>query len=63
MSLKPVAFRPGCGRLSTKPMAMGLPTLRNMMGMVEVLRFAATDALEPHGIKMSAPRRNTSFTA
>jgi hypothetical protein len=31
--------------------------------MVEVWRLAATDALEPHGINMSAPRRNSSFTA
>src|SRR5947199_4085169 len=29
MSLNPVALRPGCGRLSTSPMAMGSPTLRS----------------------------------
>jgi len=63
MSLNPVALRPGCGKLSTSPMAMGSPTLRNTMGMVEVCRFAATDALDPHGINTCAPRRNTSLTA
>jgi hypothetical protein len=36
MSLDPVALRPGRGRLSTSPIAMGSPTLRKTIGTVEV---------------------------
>src|SRR5438034_10330810 len=46
MSLNPVALPPGRDRLSTSPMATGLPTLMNTMGIVDVCRFAATDAVE-----------------
>src|SRR2546430_2878427 len=63
VSLNPVALPPGCERLSTNPMAMGLPTLMNTMGIVDVLRLAATDALEPVGTNSSAPRWITSVTA
>src|SRR5262249_57163640 len=63
VSLNPVALPPGCERLSTSPMAMGLPTLMNTMGIVDVRRLAATDALEPVGTNSSAPRRITSVTA
>src|SRR4051794_30795851 len=52
----PVAFWPGCGRFSTKPMATGLPTAMNMIGTTELCRFAATDADEPQGTKSFAPR-------
>jgi hypothetical protein len=63
MSLNPVALPPGCDQLSTSPILIGSPTLGNTIGMVDVWRLAATDALEPHGINNSAPRRNTSLTA
>src|SRR5438132_7476418 len=63
VSLNPVALPPGCERLSTNPMAMGLPTLMNTMGIVDVWRLAATDALEPVGTNSSAPRWITSVTA
>src|SRR5437016_14451141 len=49
MSAKPVALPPGCARLSTSPIARGLPTLMNTIGIVDVRRLAATDALEPVG--------------
>ena len=53
---------PGCvparmSQLSTRPIAMGSPTLRNTMGMVVVWSLAATEALEPHGIKRSRTSR------
>src|SRR5262249_37014325 len=63
MSLNPVALRPGRGRLSTNPIAMGSPTLMNTIGIVDVWCIAATDAPEPLGINSSAPRPNTSATA
>src|SRR5215471_12549345 len=63
VSLNPVALLPGCERLSTSPMATGLPTPMNTMGMVDVRRLAATDALEPVGTNSSAPRWITSVTA
>src|SRR5262245_42497437 len=63
VSLNPVALLPGCARLSTSPMATGLPTLMNTMGIVDVRRLAATDALEPVGTNSSAPRWITSVTA
>src|SRR5262245_13419857 len=63
VSLNPVALPPGCERLSTSPMARGLPTLMNTIGIVDVRRLAATDALEPVGTNSSAPRWITSVTA
>ena len=56
-------LRPGRDRFSINPMAMGSPTCRNTIGIVEVCRFAATDTLEPDVINSSAPRRNSSLTA
>jgi hypothetical protein len=44
-------------------MATGLPTLMNTMGIVDVWRLAATDAVEPVGTNKAAPRRITSVTA
>jgi hypothetical protein len=38
ISLNPVAFCPGRDRLSTNPTATGSPTLRNTIGMVEVMK-------------------------
>jgi hypothetical protein len=52
MSLNPVALRPGRDRLSTNPIAIGLPTLIKTMGTVGAKRCAATDALDPHGINI-----------
>jgi hypothetical protein len=46
-----------------QPHGDGVADAEDPMGMVEVWRFAATDALEPHGINISAPRRKTSLTA
>ena len=50
MSLNPVALRPGRERVSTNPIAIGLPTLMNTIGIVDARRCAAADALDPHGI-------------
>src|SRR5215469_15318820 len=63
MSLKPVALPPGCARFSTNPMATGLPTLTNTMGIEDVCRFVATDAVEPVGTNNAAPRSMRSATA
>ena len=52
MSLNPVALRPGRDKLSTNPIAIGLPTLMKTMGIVGARRRAATDALDPHGINI-----------
>jgi hypothetical protein len=37
-------------------MPTGLPTLMNNIGMVKVVRRAATEALDPHGTSSCAPR-------
>src|SRR5215470_189892 len=62
-SLNPVALLLGCERLSTSPMPTGLPTLMKRIGIVDVRRFAATEAVEPTGINSLAPRWITPFTA
>jgi hypothetical protein len=63
MSANPVAFWPGRDRVSTNPIAIGLPTLRKTIGMVEVWRFVATEALEPQGTSSSTPRWISFATA
>lgn len=40
--LRPVIFRPGWAKLSTKPLPAGSETLQNTIGMVEVARMSAS---------------------
>src|SRR3984893_10935639 len=46
---RPVAFPPGCARLSTTPRATGSSTPTRTIGIVALVRFAASVAAVPAG--------------
>src|SRR5215813_5682583 len=62
-SANPVALLFGRERLATSPIPTGLPTLTNRIGIVDVWRFTATDAVEPAGTSSPVPRCINPVTA